>query len=274
MTSDDIAPLLGAAREGIAAIENLGQLLGSSRVSARKIGGALPSVREACEELVVRLARLESRLESTLSPSAFAAAAAVIADSRETVVLLTGELAAVGDRVSTGARIQLERQAKAAGAKLGTARALLELFGAETVRGAVPVDLAEILREQWSAAAVGPSLGVELALGADCGLHAEPRLIGALIELALAVVAARAASAVLRITSARRPDGRLVIHIAASSGGAATLTAPHRAAVPPLADALVEAARRLGAELELGRDGAEVTLPVTPEDGERHPGAP
>src|SRR5262245_55027736 len=101
----DQAALRGAIREGVAAIQNLGQLLRSPRVGTRALALALPAVSEGTEALLQALAALQDALCEHGAPSAEAdAARSVLAFAAQRVGDLDQVLAGGADAPATGTR--------------------------------------------------------------------------------------------------------------------------------------------------------------------------
>lgn len=282
--ASDLAALRGAVREGVAGIQNLGQLLRSPRVGTRALALAVPAVREGAEGLRAALSALEEALCVHLTPGAEADAARSVLElaaqrtSDLTRVLEHGaDGSAAGPRAAgaranprVGARRRLEIEAEVMSllAELATVQALIDLFASAGPprTAAAQVDLGEILVEAGAGPRPGPSIEVSLDLGGDRTFVGDARQAAALIELAIAVVVDRARSAPLRLSAARSADGRLGVRLRryeprpASAGVEASVRAPLHASIPPLSAALGPAARRAGFEATVSEDQAEVTI--------------
>lgn len=281
--ASDLVALRGAVREGVAGIQNLGQLLRSPRVGTRALALAVPAVREGAEGLRVALSALEEALCEHLAPGAEAEAArsvlvfAAQRTSELTRVLEHGADGPAGARAAgaranprVGARRRLEIEAEVMSllAELATVQALIDLFASPGPprTAAAQVDLGEILGEVGAGPRPGPSIEVSLDLGEDRTFVGDARQAAALIELAIAVVVDRARSAPLRLSAARATDGRLGVRLRryearpASAGVEVSVRAPLHASIPPLSAALAPAARRAGFEATVSEDQAEVTI--------------
>ena len=228
--ASDLVVLRGALREGVAAIQNLGQLLHSPRVGARALALALPAGREGTEQLHQALSAVDQALSLSLAPGAeLEAARSTLAFAAQRVGDLERMLEAVVESPATGAglagqaraqtrppsarlragerarssnprvgarhRLKLEAEAASLLVELATVQVLVDLFSSADPSRTTVVDLGEVLAEIWSPPHLGPSVEVILNLGVDPTFVGDARQAAAVIELALAVVAEGASKA-------------------------------------------------------------------------------
>jgi hypothetical protein len=128
-----------------------------------------------------------------------------------------------------------------------------------------PLHLAELIRQRGSARTPGePVVRVLVARGdgsAD-GFVADARVVGGLIEIAVALVS-RAGVASPHLCAVRRGDGRVEVRVGAQAApGEIALDLPLRGGWPQAGAVARAAARRAGVTLEIDADGAGVTLAI------------
>ncbi len=270
----DISAARGGVRDGIAAIQNLAQLLRSPRVGARALARAVPEVREGAAALRDAAQALDQAIAGAAGsePATARAAHSVLGFAAERARALEAALE-VGRRIDVRRRLGLDAEVNAAAAELGTVLMLVDLLGAEPERRHTPVDLLDVLDEQWSAPAAS-TVVVAVEIGRDATFTGDPRHAASVLELAVTAASA-ATRANLRLTSERRPCGSLVVRVEPAPAGAtpavlggdrpeAHTPVPLRAAIPALAEALPAAARHVGFDLAIGPEPGAVAITFQP----------
>jgi hypothetical protein len=131
--SDALAAARGKVRDGVSAIENLDQLLGSRRVGPRQLPHAILGVQEGCVQLLDALVELETQMATHLRGDAegIASVASILAHAsglvRELVDTLKGrEKAAIDARE----RLRLESIVHRIAVELDTVMRLTDLLSA------------------------------------------------------------------------------------------------------------------------------------------------
>lgn len=283
--SDALAASRGKVRDGVSAVENLDQLLGSRRVGPRQLPHAILGVQEGCVSLLDALTELEGAMKTHLTDDAegMASVASILAHAsglvNELVDTLKGrEKAAIDARE----RLRLEAIVHRIAVELDTVMRLTDLLSASATLRSTVIDLGDVLAERRPPTrTLTPVLAmVELRAPALVG---DARIVLELLEFAVATVV-RAGVVAPRIVADRGADELLVITIAPSpappTGRAATATATAsgstptesnprttrildvslRAELPFQGDVVRAAARRAGISYAVAADGRSVTI--------------
>jgi hypothetical protein len=249
-----MAAARGAARDGVAALHNLSNLLRSLRVGAKPLGRALVDVRDGCAGMHGAFEALErevaARQPAAAAPSAaphFAAAIAAI-----------DELAAALERTDPAAvdartRLSIEVVVRRIIGELDGALCLADLLVAAGAPRAVHLDVGDVVRHRLCAPrAAAASVRLTFAPG-DYAFTGDPTLAASLVEVALAC-APRGRAIGLRTKPERTGDGRLRLLVELDPGrradrGALTVSFGER--LSAVYDAARVAARCAGVELEV-----------------------
>ena len=273
--SDALAAARGKVRDGVSAVENLDQLLGSRRVGPRQLPHAILGVQEGCVHLQEALVELEAEMAKHLRGDAegLASVASIIAHAegrvRELVDTLLGREKAT---IDARERLRLEAIVHRIAVELDTVMRLTDLLSASATSRSTVIDLGDVLAERRSPSrSLTPVLAmVELRAPALVG---DARIVLELLEFAVATVV-RAGVEAPRIVADRGDEDLLVITIAPSPGRSST-AAPQVAPNPkttrildvslrpelPCQGAVVRAAaRRAGITYEVASDGRSVTI--------------
>ena len=273
--SDALAAARGKVRDGVSAVENLDQLLGSRRVGPRQLPHAILGVQEGCVQLLEALEELQTEMEKHLRGDAegIASVAAILAHASG----LVSELAATlkgREKVAIDARerLRLEAIVHRIAIELDTVMRLTDLLSASATSRSTVIDLGDVLAERRSPSrTLTPVLAmVELRAPALVG---DARIILELLEFAVATVV-RAGVEAPRIVADRGDAELLVITIAPSTARAAP--APAQAEANPKTTRILDvslrpelpsqgavvraAARRAGITYEVAPDGRSVTI--------------
>ncbi len=273
--SESLAVARGKVRDGISAVENLDQLLGSRRVGPRQLPHAILGVQEGCVALLDALTELEGEMAVHLQGDAegIASVASILAHAsglvRELADTLKGrEKAAIDARE----RLRLEAIVHRIAVELDTVMRLTDLLSASATSRSTAIDLGDVLAERRPPSrTLTPVLAmVELRAPALVG---DARIVLELLEFAVATVV-RAGVEAPRIVADRGPGELLIITITVSPGRAGA-TATKADANPkttrildvslrpelPCQGAVVRAAaRRAGIKYEVAEGGRSVTI--------------
>lgn len=273
--SDALAAARGEVRDGISAVENLDQLLGSRRVGPRQLPHAILGVQEGCVGLLNALVELEKQMATHLRgddegiasvASILAYASGLVRDLAET--LKGREKAAIDARE----RLRLEAIVHRIARELDTVMRLTDLLSASATSRSTVIDLGDVLAERRPPSrTLTPVLAmVELRAPALVG---DARIVLELLEFAVATVV-RAGVEAPRIVADRGADELLVITVGVSTSRT-PLTATSSDANPrttrildvslrpelPCQSAVVRAAaRRAGIDYTVAPDGRAVTI--------------
>lgn len=290
----DLVAAAGAVREGIAAIQNVAQLLRSPRVGPRSLERAVPDLAVAATQLQGALAEFRDVVSERLGDDVEGrqAVAALEAHGAGRVDELIVEIEAgsasrpsgTAGRASGGPtgrasgsgplgarrRLALEARVRRVAAELegvlDVADVLVMAADAQPTQG---LDLGVLLRERWqprpgSASSRRADARVQVELDASIGepITGDARLIGALVEIAVALVA-RGGHAALRVEPAA---GRVRIRVrgvpAAGPHGNEIVSAPMRALGAAALPALRAAATLAGLAVEGDLAGGELAVLV------------
>jgi hypothetical protein len=184
----------GGVREGLTAIHNLAQLLRSRRVAARALAVAVSEVREASGHVLLALSDLErAALEPLVAEPAFATAiAGLFSDTRARASELAGVLArAAAKPFDARRRLALEQALRPIAEVIETALVVVDLLEALREPRPTSLDLAELVRERWSAPRRPESVPARIEPRLAIPWVADARIVGALIELTAALIATR-----------------------------------------------------------------------------------
>ena len=273
--SDALAAARGEVRDGVSAVENLDQLLGSRRVGPRQLPHAILGVQEGCVGLLNALVVLEKQMATHLrgDDEGITSVASILAYAsglvRELAETLKGrEKAAIDARE----RLRLEAIVHRIALELDTVMRLTDLLSASATSRSTVIDLGDVLAERRPPSrTLTPVLAmVELRAPALVG---DARIVLELLEFAVATVA-RAGVEAPRIVADRGADELLVITIAGSPGRAAPPSAKGdlnpkttrildvslRPELPCQGAVVRAAARRAGITYEVAPDGRAVTI--------------
>lgn len=273
--SDALAAARGKVRDGVSAVENLDQLLGSRRVGPRQLPHAILGVQEGCVHLQEALVELEAEMAKHLRGDAegMASVASILTHAegrvRELVDTLKGR-----EKVTIDARerLRLEAIVHRIAVELDTVMRLTDLLSASAMSRSTVIDLDDVLAERRPPSrALTPVLAmVELRAPALVG---DARIVLELLEFAVATVV-RAGVEAPRIVADRGNEDLLVITIAPSLGRASTavpqvdpsskktriLDVLLRPELPCQGAVVRAAARRAGISYEVASDGRSVTI--------------
>jgi hypothetical protein len=273
--SDALAAARGKVRDGVSAVENLDQLLGSRRVGPRQLPHAILGVQEGCVHLQEALVELEAEMAKHLRGDAegIASVASIIAHAegrvRELVDTLLGREKAT---IDARERLRLEAIVHRIALELDTVMRLTDLLSASATSRSTVIDLGDVLAERRSPSrSLTPVLAmVELRAPALVG---DARIVLELLEFAVATVV-RAGVEAPRIVADRGDEDLLVITIAPSPGRAQAaalqanpdpkktriLDVSLRPELPCQGAVVRAAARRAGITYEVAPDGRSVTI--------------
>jgi hypothetical protein len=273
--SDALAAARGKVRDGVSAVENLDQLLGSRRVGPRQLPHAILGVQEGCGHLQEALVELEAAMTTHLGGDAegIAAVASILAHAadrvRELVDTLMGREKAV---IDARERLRLEAIVHRIALELDTVMRLTDLLSASATSRSTVIDLGDVLAERRPPSrTLTPVLAmVELRAPALVG---DARIVLELLEFAVATVV-RAGVEAPRIVADRGAEDLLVITIAPSPSRATTaapqvdpnpkttriLDVSLRPELPCQGAVVRAAARRAGISYTTAPDGRSVTI--------------
>jgi hypothetical protein len=273
--SDALAAARGKVRDGVSAVENLDQLLGSRRVGPRQLPHAILGVQEGCVHLLDALTELETEMEKHLRGDAegIASVASILAHAsglvRELADTLKGREKVV---IDARERLRLEAIVHRIAVALDTVMRLTDLLSASATSRSTVIDLGDVLAERRPPSrTLTPVLAmVELRAPALVG---DARIVLELLEFAVATVV-RAGVEAPRIVADRGDDDLLVITIAPSPSRVvpvASSAEPNpkttrildvslRPELPSQGDVVRAAARRAGISYAVAADGRSVTI--------------
>ncbi len=273
--SDALAAARGKVRDGVSAVENLDQLLGSRRVGPRQLPHAILGVQEGCVHLQEALVELEAEMAKHLRGDAegMASVASILTHAEGRVRELADTLKG-REKVTIDARerLRLEAIVHRIAVELDTVMRLTDLLSASAMSRSTVIDLDDVLAERRPPSrALTPVLAmVELRAPALVG---DARIVLELLEFAVATVV-RAGVEAPRIVADRGDEDLLVITIAPSPGRAQA-AAPQvdpsskktrildvllRPELPCQGAVVRAAARRAGISYEVASDGRSVTI--------------
>ena len=151
--SDALAAARGKVRDGVSAVENLDQLLGSRRVGPRQLPHAILGVQEGCVHLQEALVELGGAMTTHLRGDAegMASVASILAYAalrvRELVDTLLGREKVV---IDARERLRLEAIVHRIALELDTVMRLTDLLSASATSRSTVIDLGDVLAERRS----------------------------------------------------------------------------------------------------------------------------
>jgi len=260
----------GAVREGLAALDGFGELLGSRRVGPKALERARADLGEACASLGTAICSLASVIDEAFGEdeAARASTSALCAHAIERARVLVAAVDVKGPLGDARRRLALEAAVKRHGAELKDAVALCDLLAAAAAPAPTELDLLDVLEQRFGAAGrVEASVRVGIDAIRPAPLVADRHLFGALVEVA-AAHAAKRGMASPRLGVVKWKDGSLLVRIGPSPRGSAapraTMEIPVRGDVPGTLEAAKVAARRAGMKLEVDPATGAVTISVEP----------
>jgi hypothetical protein len=183
----------GRLREGLSALKNFGELSHSLRVGPKALAGVLPDVASGCAPLREALRALVEAVAPALeSPQAARALSELVTpaiDRFERELTL-----AARHTLNARTRLALERQVSLLASDLAGARDLLELLIEALSEQPLRASVSEVVRRSLTSAQGATPASLALPTQ-DFEADLRPRLLAALLGVALALVAQRAAGA-------------------------------------------------------------------------------
>ncbi|MBK8252153.1 MAG: hypothetical protein IPK82_05730 [Polyangiaceae bacterium] len=183
---------LGEFKDGAASLVALSDLLASRRVAPKTVAASLGSVIDACDAVLTSSATLtQDVLEATADyPEAAAEIRAAYDQTAAAVKTLENEaFAALAAPVDARVRLVLERAAYEACGRLATALLIGDLFILATKPRPVSVRVADVLSFGPTPAEGPQVIRATLQVPLEPITTSDPRLLRALVELGLQIVA-------------------------------------------------------------------------------------
>jgi hypothetical protein len=243
----------GALREGFAALEAFGDLLGSRRVGPRALERARVETLEACEALVAALGPFQHTLVVALGKDDETEAVmhALCERLKSHVSSISSSLA---DRavLSARRRLALEALFRKHRAEFRDNVALSDVAVAAATAAPVEVDLVDLLEQRHGERAPeGPVVRVDIDSTRPVMIRADRHVLAGLVEAAASFVC-RAGASEARLVAGINDDGAFVVRIGPvlreGSSAKRTITLPLRGEV----DLAVQVARLVGPRSGLG----------------------
>ncbi len=256
----------GALREGFAALEAFGDLLGSRRVGPRALERARVGTLEACEALIAALGPFEHTLVVALGKDD--EAEAVIGALCERVKSHVSSIAsALVDRavLSARRRLALEALFRKHRADFRDNVALCDVAVAAATAAPVELDLVDLLEQRHGERAPeGPVARVGIDSDRPVMIRADRHVLAGLVEAAVSFVC-RAGASEAQLVAGINDDGAFVVRIGPASGAGSskrTIAVPLRGEV----DLAVQVARMVGPRsgLDVSFDSAANTVSIVP----------
>ena len=205
--------VLGELKDGAAGLVTLSELLASRRIGPKAIAGALPSAGDACAGIASAISVVASDVLSACGDDASARreVRATFDRAETSVRALEVELAAaIHTPGEAKTRLVLERAANAASSNVASSLFVAELFAFASSPRVVSIHVADVL-------GFGPSIAdgpqvIRATLDAPPGPVAttDARLLRALVELAVQIVAAAGVSAPhVQVTGSEQDGARI-----------------------------------------------------------------
>ncbi|MDI1434751.1 hypothetical protein [Polyangium sorediatum] len=260
----------GAVREGLAALEGFGDLLGSRRIGPRALAVALSEMVPACEALRASFVALELAFVATLASDLEAQDQArnLGTHAGACVAALSSAFSDGGSLSDARRRLALEASVRKHGAELRDTFALAEFFAAAVTPAPTELDLVDVLEQRFGANRATEEGVIRIAVEAPrpSWLVADRHVLGGLVELA-APIASRRGTVPARLGVARPPSGGLVVRLSPAPRNAAAtrlvLSVTARGEVPSSLGIARVAARR--AKLGLTIDAAAGIVSIESE---------
>lgn len=216
----DVTLARGSLREGVAALEAFGDLLGLRRVGPRALERAKSDTFEACGTLLAALGPFEHTLIIALgkTPEAEAAMHALGERVRSHVKPIAD---ALGDPtpISARRRLALEAVFRKHRTDFKDSVALCDLTVAVATAAPAELDVVDLL-EQRATDRIGdvPSVRVGIDVVRSVSVHADRHVLMGLMEIAAAFVC-RDGATTLRLIAGTNDDGANVIRLAPAARG-------------------------------------------------------
>jgi len=260
----------GAVREGLAAFEGFGHLLGSRRIGPRALSQAKADMAPACETLREAFTSLERAFVAALADDeeAKTEARALGAHALACVAALAAALSDGGSLSDARRRLALEAAVRKHGGELRDTFAFAELLAASVAPASVELDLVDVLEQRFGGHRAAEDGAVRIAVEAPrpSWLVADRHVLGGLVELAAPIASRRGAGAA-RLGVARPSGGGLAVRLSPSPPRAAAarlvLSVTARGEVPNALGIARVAARR--ARLGLTIDAAAGIVSIESE---------
>jgi hypothetical protein len=266
----ELAVARGAVREGLAALEGFGDLLGSRRVGPKALERARADLGDACVALRAALLTLSAAIDDAFGED-FAATDTMDALCGYAVDRADALAAAVGtDGPLSDARrrLALESEVRRNAAELRDAVVLCDLLASAAANAETELDLLDVLELRFGDVSRGEAsarLGVDAARPVP--FTADRHVFGGLVALAVTLAAKKGMTAP-RLGVVKLKDGGLIVRVAPTPRGSAaprvTFEVPLRGDVPGALDVAHAVARRAGFTLEVEAATGVVSIAVKP----------
>lgn len=275
---DELLFARGEVRDGAAAIENLGHLLGSRRVGPRVLSRALPEVvagaallRDAIDRLGESMARFFGDDDVAVD-----GVRRVVTHSVAKVVELARELEGKHDGLDARDRLRFEANVKRTASELDSLARLADLVCSAAAPRPTSLDLRDVLSrgptpvEQRSQPGPLPVVA-RIDVRTKNALTGDARLFVQMLELAVLTAARAGVEAPLAVLTSdgERVTVRVSSEAETSDSGAGpsstttrVLEIPLRPDLPGAIDVARGAAKRAGIDLEIAPDRRVVTLRI------------
>lgn len=261
LSDDELHSLFGAAREGLGALRNLGELVQSVRVSPRSVAQVLPDVRAACPQMLEGIRKFVQ-----LCPADMGMGPRELLDYVEPSLQQLARAMDYGGRSLPAAkRLELERLMRVRIPQLDAALDLLELLDIAATYVPAQVGMVELIGQCRAGDQPGGpgtraiAIPVELP-PEEIGVYANPRLTYGILGIVAAHLAADASASVALVLE-RRGDQAVVRMLRATRSPppqSPTITLNLPVLLPPSLVCAEGCARRAGATLDVG--SAEVSI--------------
>lgn len=252
----------GSLRDTIGALQNLEQLLKSSRVGPRALGAVIPDVRASLDSLLGAerelLGAVRQRLPDAQAPNGLEQFISPRVESLEGALL-----AAERQPLNAKHRLALERVVTASARELDVARGLVELLEQAVQGPTTRVDLLELVRGSSQAAdqAAGATIAATLnAADKDIELVVNPRVAASLIAIGVRLVHARAQHVAPQVIVRRSKPAECSVTIDGGVRSGERFFVAKQLVIAPTAACAEAAAQLSGARLEQSADGAQFGL--------------
>jgi hypothetical protein len=256
ITRGDIEVARGAVREGVAAIQNLGQLLRSPRVGLRPLARALPEMREGCEALAAALSDFERAVAACFGEDDELSVATrqMLAPMVASIAMFSGSLEGREKRpLEARRRLAIETELRKLAPELEAVLWLADLVAAAAATRVVAAELVEVLRKRWATAPSALVASVRVEVAPEHGFAGDPRIAALLLELGASVLLCGQAARGLVLRSTRQGEAGLYVRLRPAAD----------AALPPARPATADKAKKAPLPQE-ARRGA-TPLPPPPE---------
>jgi hypothetical protein len=271
LKESELASLRGAVRDGVAAIENLANVLASRRVGPRVIERALPEVRGGCLALTGALERLRGALPEILVGDApgIDAANEMLEHAGLRVAALASDLERrESDPLDARERLALDALVRGISAELAGLVRLLDLLGVAANPRTTALELSDLLSQKRPfKGAPSVPITVNVDLGTQPTLVGDAYVVLDLLIFALAIAARTGiVNPFLGVTVSA--DAHIVIvvgrppEVLAPTAEKRVIEVPSRTPLPRENEVLTALARRAGITVTCDAVAEKITFVI------------